>query len=556
MLIIPFFKAIQHALFSAPITVQGHTRASTGAFVAPYASRRKKRLDAPRAGDLFGPKEHPVHTHVATTEPPELTLQPSTPVKNPATARQHAQRIKARMDNLFAESKGRAKAKLSAENQGSGTGTNGSGGGSGGNSGGGSNGNGNGGGDNGGSSGGGGADESPPRAFQVTATRKGKEVRFDIENAFFTWLQLAPHAIWADVDRLQVKHPEYFSSPDAVQQHIHDVLAGAEIAMPATHPAYTLLVTLRENADHQAATVEFVLRGGKYRVRNAQKMPQSQLDVKLNRAGNVVRVRRGSRDSTVPPRTTEPAVLSARSPVPPSDGPPAKPKTSIPLAAPPDKEPAHSPPPKIHLKGKIVEEARTGRQQLALRTLDKRSGRSAQPQGSSEQPPEAIQPAPVQLASSIAQTPPPAKTTPAQAKPAPAAPAVSKPTAQSAYFARTPDNQKIPLQDAERLDLSTDPDLSWLKDTNHQFILHPAIGPGHKQIKDRWSVTLAELGMSIATAVDSRKNAILAAKKLLTAVGPYGLDDQVNTIRQRFADSELTQKAFPAHARILFFKAA
>jgi len=71
-----FFKAQQHALFDAPIVVPGHTRTRTGAFVAPYASHRKKRLDSPRTADLFGvTAQHPARTHAAGTTQPEWTLQ-------------------------------------------------------------------------------------------------------------------------------------------------------------------------------------------------------------------------------------------------------------------------------------------------------------------------------------------------------------------------------------------------------------------------------------------------------------------------------------------------
>ena len=199
-----------------------------------------------------------------------------------------------------------------------------------------------------GGSGQGGSGDEPPRRFRVTAERKGKEVRFTIEDAFFDWLQIKPNSIWADVDRLQIKHPDQFASSEDVQRHIQDVLAGAEIAMPATHTAYTLLVALRDHADHQAATVEFVLRGGKYRVRNAQKMPQAQLNVKLGKAGDQARLRRGKRNPTVPPRNPTTPGISAGSPVPPSDGPPTKPNLTLPPFAPPGK--THKAfPPHVHI---------------------------------------------------------------------------------------------------------------------------------------------------------------------------------------------------------------
>ena len=57
--LILFFKAIktrsadQGGLFDAPVTVQAHTT-QAGTFIAPYASRRRKRLAPASSGDLFG----------------------------------------------------------------------------------------------------------------------------------------------------------------------------------------------------------------------------------------------------------------------------------------------------------------------------------------------------------------------------------------------------------------------------------------------------------------------------------------------------------------------
>lgn len=64
-----FFKAQQHALFAAPVTVQGHLR--QGRYVQPYTSRRKKRMEASQTADLFGATQvqHPVRTHVAPNQP-------------------------------------------------------------------------------------------------------------------------------------------------------------------------------------------------------------------------------------------------------------------------------------------------------------------------------------------------------------------------------------------------------------------------------------------------------------------------------------------------------
>ena len=66
-----FFKAEQYALLNTPVTVQGHTRAN-GVFVAPYASRRKKRMTPFKTADLFGagPAQHPLRAATHTLAPP------------------------------------------------------------------------------------------------------------------------------------------------------------------------------------------------------------------------------------------------------------------------------------------------------------------------------------------------------------------------------------------------------------------------------------------------------------------------------------------------------
>ncbi len=85
-----FFKAQQHALFAAPVTVQGHTRAN-GIFVAPYTSRRKKRMVPSKTADLFGAGQlqHPARTasivHQPSPQPTSpLTLQASPGKVTPA----------------------------------------------------------------------------------------------------------------------------------------------------------------------------------------------------------------------------------------------------------------------------------------------------------------------------------------------------------------------------------------------------------------------------------------------------------------------------------------
>ncbi len=82
--LILFFKAQQHALFAAPVTVQGHTRAN-GVFVAPYVSRRKKRMVPSKTADLFGAGQlqHPARTVATAVQPPDPPDPPLPPAGNP-----------------------------------------------------------------------------------------------------------------------------------------------------------------------------------------------------------------------------------------------------------------------------------------------------------------------------------------------------------------------------------------------------------------------------------------------------------------------------------------
>lgn len=167
--------------------------------------------------------------------------------------------------------------------------------------------------------------------FAVSHLARGNEVAFSAGDALFTWLGVAPGAIWADAVNLQRKHPEMFATPDEVIAHIAYVLEGADYAMPATKPDYTLLVARRDTGLHRAATVEFVRRGGKYRVRNAQFMPERQLEVKLEKArarGDEVKVGPAvaGRSSAVPGSN---ASAVPQEPSPPSGGRPAGPDDSI-----------------------------------------------------------------------------------------------------------------------------------------------------------------------------------------------------------------------------------
>lgn len=109
--------------------------------------------------------------------------------------------------------------------------------------------------------------------------KKYREVKVTASPAIFEKLGVKPANIFADYITIQKKHPEEFSSPEVAKNHVEYVLAKPSIAIPATQEGYTLLV--RKNGGNKAAIVEFVLKGGKYRVRSAYTLDKGQLERKI-----------------------------------------------------------------------------------------------------------------------------------------------------------------------------------------------------------------------------------------------------------------------------------
>jgi len=81
---------------------------------------------------------------------------------------------------------------------------------------------------------------------------------------------------------LQSKHPEVFKSFIKVKKHIEFVLDGPEFILKASHEPFTLLIR-RSDVNH-VAIVEFVLKGGKYRVKSAHNITNDQLIHKIEKA--------------------------------------------------------------------------------------------------------------------------------------------------------------------------------------------------------------------------------------------------------------------------------
>ncbi len=68
--------------------------------------------------------------------------------------------------------------------------------------------------------------------------------------------------------------------------HVEYVIDNPEYILPVTHEDYKLLV--RGNGKNKATVVEFVYRGGKYRVRSAYIIKEGQLEIKKEKAQSAV----------------------------------------------------------------------------------------------------------------------------------------------------------------------------------------------------------------------------------------------------------------------------
>lgn len=134
-----------------------------------------------------------------------------------------------------------------------------------------------------------GSPEAVREAYQAELARPAspegglRETRVPVPAETFSLVGAEPGGVWADYAALQAKHPEYFDTPEEVRAHVEYVVAAPQYSLPATKKEYTLLV--RRNGADKAVVVEFLLRGGKYRVRSAYVMDTGQLERKLKKAG-------------------------------------------------------------------------------------------------------------------------------------------------------------------------------------------------------------------------------------------------------------------------------
>ncbi len=176
--------------------------------------------------------------------------------------------------------------------------------------------------------------ENPDIRFSLPeVNRRGREARFEASPELYQWLGVDEVPIYADVVNLRAKHPEHFDSDQAVIDHLSKVLGNTQYALPATKGSYILLATPADQASHKAAVVELIKRGGKYRVRSAINMQESQLQRKIaaaERQGLEVRRRAGSEPGVPGAKEPNGPRIASRSPTAPSNAVPATPSESIP----------------------------------------------------------------------------------------------------------------------------------------------------------------------------------------------------------------------------------
>lgn len=137
-----------------------------------------------------------------------------------------------------------------------------------------------------------------------------QEARVPVPDETFDLVGVPKGNVFANYNKLHQKHSDQFASPEEVKTHVEYVMEKPTGFLPATKETYTLVY--RRNGGDKATVVEFVKRGGKYRVRLAFKMSEGQLERKIKKA------RRGSSEPPSSARIPS-QEISSESP-PPSSG--------------------------------------------------------------------------------------------------------------------------------------------------------------------------------------------------------------------------------------------
>jgi hypothetical protein len=154
------------------------------------------------------------------------------------------------------------------------------------------------------------ARETAPSQGVAAATGQEGEIRettVPVPDAVFDRVGVEKGNVYADYGALQKKYSDQFSTAGDVQKHVEYVMENPTHILPATKDEYVLMA--RTNGKDKAAVVEFVLRGGKYRVRSAFNMAEGQLEAKIEKA------QRGSSEPPASARSPQGEISSESPPV-------------------------------------------------------------------------------------------------------------------------------------------------------------------------------------------------------------------------------------------------
>ncbi len=133
---------------------------------------------------------------------------------------------------------------------------------------------------------GGGMEEVSGADGQKQQVPRLRETKVPTPTQTFQKLGVKPGNVYANYDKLQQKHPEYFATTREAREHVEFVMQKPDHVVPGNETDHKLLVRT-DLAGHRTVALEIELRGGKYRVQSAFIMDADQLEVKraINSAG-------------------------------------------------------------------------------------------------------------------------------------------------------------------------------------------------------------------------------------------------------------------------------
>lgn len=127
---------------------------------------------------------------------------------------------------------------------------------------------------------------------------------------------LKSDSVFADHAALAAKHPELFKSSQEAKDYVDHVLAHPTHILPGNMADHRMVV--RRDGENKSVALEVELKGGKYRVKSAHTLRETQFHERLAAAGpgatlGVSRVNPKNRHSETPSRSlgTSPGVPPA-----------------------------------------------------------------------------------------------------------------------------------------------------------------------------------------------------------------------------------------------------